>query len=289
MLPRIALRIVHFGQDFIQISILKIADGRQSSSKPQNYSTPNVRKLMLRFTISQRRLTLVYRLILTPKDKWSQLEYLNPFYDYKNNSVTIEQLATLVAYQCINARGAIAHGKVPAWVFGETQVLETLKSEKKGVKATFNERGGCKILDSVMAIKEELFANGPVVSVSFAFQHEDANYYTHLSDLIALKALLIVGWKASSVGEVWLVQPLSPAAFFQKATLAVTMGQFGIARLCLAPTNNFENMAWEPGPYLDIASDFANVEVWQSWAGIDTSVTMEQYMKLIKQLGKVSY
>ena len=224
---------------------------------------------------------------------WSHIEYDHPYYE---DDLSEEQVATLVAFQCINARGAIAHGKQIELRYQNKQIMkEFFQDEIQGVEATFNERGGCKTIDSVHEIKQEIFSNGPIVSASFCFSHNDAYFFPHLKAFVTQKAILIVGWKVTEVGEVWLVQPLArPApigqtAPAQAAAVPIAMGQFGIDDLCLAPADSFENYPWEEGPYLDIDLSPDVCQVWRTWSGIDTSLPAEQYLDLSKRLGRISF
>lgn len=61
--------------------------------------------------------------------------------------------------------------------------------------------------------------------------------------------LLIIGWKLTAFGEVWLAKPLNG----QVEPIRVAFGQFGIDNLVLAPKKSFENTPWQPKPFFEIA------------------------------------
>ena len=227
--------------------------------------------------------------------KWPHMAYDQPLLD--NDSLSDEKIASLIAYQCINARAAIAHGKHVTRRFTSEQVLATFQEQPFDVEAIFDAWGGCKTLDGdgiIQDIKQEIFEHGPVVSTSFSFSHNDGYFFPHLKNLVTQKAILIVGWKATEVGEVWLVQPLvTPTSAHgqnpQAHPIPIAIGQFGINEVCLAPAENFENRAWEEGPYVDISFSPETSPVWRTWPGVQAPITTEQYVELTKELGRISF
>ena len=227
--------------------------------------------------------------------KWPYLSYNQPMLD--NAALSNEQVASLVAYQCVNTRGTIAHGKHAPSRFISQQVLATFQEEPFDVETIFNAWGGCKTMDGdgiIHEIKQEIFEHGPVVSTSFSFSHNDGYFFPHLKGLVAQTAILIVGWKATEVGEAWLVQPLetpmSAQGQYQQAhPIPIAFGQFGINETCLAPIDTFENCPWEEGPYVDISFSPETSPVWRTWSGVQAPITTEQYIELTKELGRISF
>ena len=62
------------------------------------------------------------------KNKWSHVVFHMPYYEAAHSEAMV---ARLVAYQCINARGAIAHGKRPSKVYSNTHALTKIRDESK--------------------------------------------------------------------------------------------------------------------------------------------------------------
>jgi len=214
-------------------------------------------------------------------NKWPHIEYNKP---HAKPELTQEGMSRVVAYQCINARGAIAHGKKTQSKFSNEQVSE-FKSEKD-VKQTFANYGGAKELNFADEIKAELMKNGPVVSTSF--QPSDiflSNHAIGQSDHCHQGDILIVGWKQLSSGEVWIVQPLYHDGGLLSQIAFVAVGQFGLEDCCLAPMDDFEDTPWQSGPYYD--ADLTAVEgVWQTWLGLNVYLkSMSELDSLFKEMG----
>jgi hypothetical protein len=129
-------------------------------------------------------------------DKWSHISYDRPSVQ---DDMDKDAMSRAVAFQCINARGAIAHGRRPAMIF------ETSWMSKMGDAAAILSDphfGGSKHLKGVAAIKEELMNNGPVFSTSF-----NPNVLFLRENIIGKSKhgwqtnMLIVGWQQQSRGE----------------------------------------------------------------------------------------
>mmetsp|Transcript_15270 Transcript_15270/g.34211 ORF Transcript_15270/g.34211 Transcript_15270/m.34211 type:complete len:390 (-) Transcript_15270:1318-2487(-) len=218
-------------------------------------------------------------------NKWQHMDISVP---HAERSFMAGQMSTAVAYQCINARGAIAHGRKISLCYGNKHMTKIFM---KTVDDIFLHHGGTKELNGPAEIKSELLMNGPVVSTSFcpsdafwntgSFDPFDQLVYDHQSDM------LIIGWEQLASGEVWIVQPLYHDGGVCCQAAHVATGQFGIEERCVAPSNNFENQSWQPGPYFDCDMDTL-VKKWQTWpiTSVTTSVdSMNALDSLFKEIG----
>ncbi|KAL9178972.1 hypothetical protein ACHAXT_011945 [Thalassiosira profunda] len=227
-------------------------------------------------------------------EKWPHMDLHLPDHQFQLQPKleAINNKSRVVAYQCINARGAIAHGKRI-----ELEHKAKITDIDTSVELTFNTYGsGSKCLSHPEDIKEELMKNGPVVSTSFgptdAFQRSNG---------FRQKDVLIIGWKQLSSGEAWIIHPIfgyssdhsifgySEGVPYAKGTSHVAIGQFGIDDKCLAPANSFENVSWEKGPYLDLATAEGTKKKWWS-PSYNENVTVDMKSmsgldSLIKELG----
>ena len=166
-------------------------------------------------------------------------------------------LAPLVAYQCINSRGAIAHGKRPSLIYSWENVKA---STGKSVMDVLDNHGGYKCISGgqVDEIKVEIIQNGPVISFSFiptsSFAREHANNIV-MSRVKKHHYSLIIGWKLTEFGTVWLIQ-----SYNGEAILEVPVGQCSIDETILVPKDNFSNLTWQTGPYYD--KDMSSFHGW---------------------------
>lgn len=174
-----------------------------------------------------------------------------------------EEIARLMACRCINARGAIAHGKRPGLMYEAADVSHCSVSE------IFDRLGeGVKLLNTVADIKNELMNRGPVVSTSFILSTPLANSPSMtdcflMSQVSKTHPLLITGWKLTEFGEVWIVNHLN----LSSQDHIIAFGHFSIDFECLAPKGNFENTPWMEGPYF--LHDFSRVtEDWRQWPNL---------------------
>jgi len=260
-------------------------------------------------------------------------------------------LGYLQAYKCINARGAVIHGRAVERNFDWKNVLQeeakkqqqqrsnsscssSSRTEDQVFRVFESIGGGCKELRSdVEAIKEELSNNGPVISVSFCLNEawlnqllktqkkdkensinnnssdeDDHNSFNSKYNLYGgfLKErmgkeheLLIIGWCLTAFGEMWKVIPLhhspkdvqnsdhtdaesknSPRSSLPPKPILIGFGQFGIDRLCLAPSTNLDNLTWQNGPYFDV--DFSDAPSWRNWKEMDLPLTCHEFCELAK-------
>ena len=190
------------------------------------------------------------------RQKWPWLDgYLRPLSPGYLTSGKV--LAPLVAYQCINSRGAIAHGKRPSLIYSLDNVKSCVGLSMMDV---LDKHGGFKTIEGskVDEIKIEIIHNGPVISFSFiptaAFAQE------HRESIVKSRIkkhhyCLIIGWKLTEYGEVWLVQSYNGAEI-----LHVPVGRFSIEETILAPKDNYLNVTWQRGPYYD--KDMADFNGW---------------------------
>jgi hypothetical protein len=209
----------------------------------------------------------IYPLEFNAHSKWPHMQFIEPCI---TPDMSADAMSCAVAYQCINARGAIAHGRKPELTYSNDNVNELSNVRKvRRVTGVFDGFGGTKELSEVEAIKEEIMNRGPVVSTSFcpsdAFLNNNgigSSRYCHQIDI------LIVGWKQLTTGEVWILQPLyGDGGTTQPVYVAV--GQFGIDDCCLVPMDDLENLPWQSGPYYDIST--AGVEdAWQTCPSIES-------------------
>lgn len=215
------------------------------------------------------------------RQKWSFLDsYSRPTPPKKLKSG--KQLAPLVAYQCINARGAIAHGKKPSLIYSWENAKACIGMS---VKEVFEKHGGLRKLEGrkVEEIKIEIISNGPVVSFTFQPTQELADKY--VDDIVVSRVnkhhyAIIVGWKLTEFGEVWLVQPYSGGKLIH-----IPVGQYHIDDMIVFPKDDFETTTWQNGPYFD--REMSKLEGWLSWSTIDFKLKTSQLEDFLEILGDV--
>ena len=213
-------------------------------------------------------------------DKWPFMNFSHPV--VPNREALAAKKNTLnifMAYRCINARAAIAHGAQPSLIFDWQQVLDTVGLGFTTEKLFSEKYKGAKRLEGVDDIKEELTTRGPVVSTSFVLSQSFANTteFAHSFSMERIKKnhpLLIVGWKLTAFGEVWLV--LLP---YNDSIASVAFGQFGIDDMCLAPESKLENMPCQSGPFLDL--DMSGYpKDWRTWSDIELYLSSSELESL---------
>lgn len=136
------------------------------------------------------------------RQKWPHLDgYIRPLPSGKLTSGKV--LAPLVAYQCINSRGAIAHGKRPSLIYS----LDNVEScTGQSVMDIFNRHGGYRTITGrkVDEIKVEIIQHGPVISFSFVptpeFAKEHSDYIVS-SRIKKHHYCMIIGWKLTEFGK----------------------------------------------------------------------------------------
>jgi hypothetical protein len=214
-------------------------------------------------------------------NKWPHIEY---HLSHTKPGMTKAGMSRAVACQCINARGAIAHGrKIECSPYAED--LGAIKC-KTTVENAFNAVGGAKKIHGVDEIKREVMMNGPIVSISFrpseiflSSNSIGSSDHCHQGDI------LIVGWKQLSTGEVWITQPLFHAGGRLSQVAYVAMFQFGIDECCLAPTRDLENDSWQSGPHYDLP--FSTNDQWRTMTRIRLNVPNLEV--LFKTIGTTSF
>lgn len=191
-----------------------------------------------------------------------------------------DNLTAFSAALCINARGAIAHGQ-------KTELTYTMgdMTNLANVQHIFDSFGGAKQLTSIDEIKQELMENGPVVSTSFilsqAFLSAGEYYKFPLHSRVGKKhELLIVGWKLTAFGEVWLAKSLRCGSYATE-TIQIAFGQFGVDDKCLAPTNSFENCPWQSGPYFDMDA-ISSSDEWMGWSVMTAHISSTELEALAR-------
>ena len=108
-----------------------------------------------------------------------------------------EDIARLMACRCINARGAIAHGKPPGLMYEPKDISQYTVSE------IFDSYGeGSKFLARIGDIKKELLQHGPVVSTSFRLSNSIANSPMMANSFLMKQVskthpILTTGWKVT--------------------------------------------------------------------------------------------
>ncbi len=196
------------------------------------------------------------------RQKWHWLEgYLRPLSPSKVESGKI--LAPLIAYQCINCRGAIAHGKRPSLIYSWENV-ET--STGKSIMEILDKHGGYRSITGgqVDEIKIEIIKNGPVISfsfipsTSFAKEHSDSIVKSRIKKH---HYAIIVGWKLTEYGSVWLVQ-----SYDAKSLMEVPVGRCSIDETILVPRDDYSNVTWQSGPYYD--KDMSSFKGWLQFESI---------------------
>jgi len=216
------------------------------------------------------------------RQKWAHLnDYTRPVPPYR--LVSGKLLSPLVAYQCINARGAIAHGKRPTLIYSWDNAHTC---DGYSVSDVFEKHGGSKsIVDgNTDDIKLELVKNGPVVSVSFI--PDKAFYLEHEKNIVQSRIrkhhyCLIIGWELTEFGEVWLVQNYSG-----DEVMKIGFGTYSIEEHIIFPKDDFITTAWQKGPYFD--TNMSQYEGWLQKKSIELSMKtaeFESFMGLLDEQG----
>ena len=219
------------------------------------------------------------------------------FKEEDTRTIPSQYLSAMIAFRCLNARGAIAHGKKITHGFAWDDV-KLHPSDKKCVDKKTNttesvvsrifetHAGGSKVLNTVSQIKDELLHRGPVISLSFSLQSEWLQRLASLNKSYShqfvkekvggLHEMLIVGWAFTLYGEVWLCQPLFPDLLVSSTCnsgdidlfIPISMGKFGIDHSCIAPNReSLDHLCWQKGPYYDV--DFNDTPDWIEWAELE--------------------
>jgi hypothetical protein len=213
------------------------------------------------------------------QDKWKFLD-INMIHPKLSIGVDDILLGKVVAVHCLNSRGAIAHGQIPEKGFLLGQV------KHQDVETIFNQLGGgVKYLKSSDAIKEELMEHGPVVSTTFVPDRAfvSAVGWHPASSIVSAAEkkheLLIIGWERKGFVPCWLAK--RPFDGVHSRPIQVAMGNFGIDTLCMAPTHSFQDIAWQSGPYFDVAH---LQEGWMQWPRLTVHVNISNLKMLEESL-----
>ena len=216
------------------------------------------------------------------RQKW---EFLNGYTKPQpSEEVTSGKLlAPLVAYQCINARGAIAHGKRPSLIYSWENAKACVGSS---VQEVLSKHGGYRTITGgkIDEIKVELIHRGPVISFSFIPTKNLASKFPGSildSRIKKHHYCLLVGWKLTEFGEVWLVQNYNG-----NEIIHVPVGQFNVEETIIFPKNSFKNVPWQQGPYLD--RDMSQDTEWFKSPEIElilNSSELEEFMVIFGSFG----
>ena len=212
-------------------------------------------------------------------DKWPFIAFHHPVApETKAVSGTKNTLDIFMAYRCVNARGCIAHGTKPGLFFGWNKVEQDVFKIASAEQLFQDKFKGATQIKGVEAIKQELTTRGPVLSTSFVLTPGFANS-TEYMDSFSMDRInknhpvLIIGWKLTTFGEVWLVRS------YDDTVVAIAFGQFGIDKVCLAPESNLEHVSWQSGPFLDVDMSSWPTD-WMTWTTPDFLVTSTELENL---------
>jgi hypothetical protein len=179
------------------------------------------------------------------------------------------QLEKMIAYKCINYRGAIAHGK-------NTELRYDFNSVQTNAAESaiqlFQGHGGYKQLHTVQEIKDELQTRGPVISTSF---HLQAFLNSHEDELsMSCHPVLIVGWKETE----WLVR-----TFKGDTDICIAIGQYSMEEQVLAPTHDFTDEMWQKEDKVYVAPGLPSPD-WYHWTAIILTCSSSKLEALFQDL-----
>lgn len=108
------------------------------------------------------------------------------------------------------------------------------------------------------------------MSTSFILSHAFLSAGEYSQSLLKSRVgktheLLIVGWKLTPFGEVWLAKSLKTK--IDQQPIRIAFGQFGVDDFCFAPTNSYENKSWQSAPFFD-DGNLRLSDGWMSWPGM---------------------
>lgn len=149
-----------------------------------------------------------------------------------------------------------------------------------------DKHGGYRTISGgkVDEIKVELIYRGPVISFSFI---PTKNLAAKFPDCIIDSRIkkhhycLLVGWKLTEFGEVWLVQ-----SYHGNKLMEIPVGQYNIEETIIFPKDDFKNVTWQQGPYFD--KDMSNHKDWFECSEIDfklSSSELEDFVCIFGNLG----
>lgn len=164
--------------------------GVKSTSLTKSYSYKNKRKRKSSSLRSSNISLYNHPTTFTIHNTWSHMDCTHPS-PSSIKKITSNNLPALLACRCLNARGAIVHGKPITKSFDLVQMEKyassanstnsqnsvqhvfdavcgsTYEEEDKDGKIKKKTLGGTKELTSIEEIKQEILTNGPVISTSF--------------------------------------------------------------------------------------------------------------------------
>jgi hypothetical protein len=212
---------------------------------------------------------------------------------------SFEQYLMVIALQCINYRGCIAHGKRIEQSFNANNTKGHVIGTINPTTELFAQFGGTKVLTTVQDIKQELLENGPVVSLLFT-----PNEHHHNSFVVAPWAkttvpgttfpLLIVGWDVSAIGETWIVQTARTSTATgtgQHPVLGeryhrLAMGHFHIDTTCLAPVRSLHHISWQDDTIALGIPNLVAATGWYDWPAMATHLSPGRLNAFGKALGE---
>lgn len=273
-----AVNIYEDVQAFYDLCFTKMSEDTKSVSKRMNL-------ILLGRNKKSKSPTTVVDLVaqFNVRQKWNWLDnYLRPLPPTALESGKV--LAPLIAYQCINCRGAIAHGKRPSLIYSWENVQSCTG---QSVMDILNKHGGYKSMTggNVEEIKIEIIEHGPVIS--FSFIPSSAFALEHGKNIVRSRIkkhhyAMIVGWKLTEFGTVWLVQ-----SYNGKTLMEVPVGHNSIDETILAPKDDYMNVTWQSGPYYD--KDMSNFEGWLQSESISLILKSHDLEDLAEMFGNKSF
>ena len=213
------------------------------------------------------------------KDKWpfatSDRPMLSP-------TEPFEEILKGVALQCINCRGNIAHGKQTELLYDMTcQSVQV--TEDQSEKIFLHPFGGTKVLETVEEIKQEIFDNGPVVSISFSpNKHHSFVVSPWAKAEGATYPVLIVGWEVSAIGETWIIKTADTSKFEKEERISI--GHFEIDERCIAPKSNLSHINWQDSTISIVLSSVKGSN-WYEWTQLETFLSSIELETLGKSMG----
>jgi len=254
--------VQHFYEQCCKI-ISKESSYDDEGGDKENEITLNTKKHGPKTNKIDDSLNLVCKVIqFNVRQKWLFLDgYCRPLPPEGETVTSGKVLAPLLAYQCINARGAIVHGSKPSLIYSWQNSNACIG---QSVTDVFAKHGGHRSIKTIDEIKLEIIHNGPVVSLTFIPSEQFALRYKRSivdSRINKRHYVIVLGWKLTEHGEVWLAQD------YVGNTMEVPVGQYHLEDLVAVPKDNLESTTWQKGPYFD--RDMSKSQGWMNWKSIE--------------------
>ena len=189
----------------------------------------------------------------------------------------------------IGSRASIVHGKLPEQ-FGLGMIAALKNSPpdqfKKTVNAEVAEMKGP--LNNEEMIKNEIFENGPVLSLSFRPTEEFLKQNESVKGLDSslqgqVHPVMIIGWKITPYGEAWLLR--GSDEHNDRQSLGVSFGQYGIIEEVYGLSNvDLEKYPWIPGPHL--SRDFTNRPAWRLEEELRLDISKVELDEILQKIQK---